>query len=144
MNEITGLPTAVIAKLIFQKPLIIHARTLNYKNNKSLVSKLYLKMLSKFADKILAIDKDVFNTIHIRKKTLVLRNILDLNFNFKKRKISNNEILNVGYIGTSLKYKELILIRATEELILKGYKKRLILAGSPIKRGFFLEKYLIF
>ena len=141
MNEITGLPTAIIAKLIFQKPLIIHARTLNYKNNKSLVSKLYLKMLSKFADKILAIDKDVFNTIHIRKKTLVLRNILDLNFNFKKRKISKNEILNVGYIGTFLKYKGVeILIRATEELILRGYKIRLILAGSPIKRGFFLDR----
>ena len=37
-----------------------------------------------------------------------------------------------------LKYKGVeILIRATEELILKGYKIRLILAGSSIKRRFF-------
>ena len=45
LNEITGLPSALIAKLIFRKPLIVHVRSLNYRNNKSLKSNLHLKIL---------------------------------------------------------------------------------------------------
>ena len=68
LNEITGLPTALFAKLLFKKPLIVHVRSLNYKRNYSKFSKFYLKVLDKFADKILVIDKDVLETINIKKK----------------------------------------------------------------------------
>ena len=142
LNEITGLPSALIAKLIFRKPLIVHVRSSNYRNNKSLKSNLHLKILKKFADIILAIDQDVLKTINIKNKTIILRNILDLKVKNKKTKNLTKE-LRVGYIGTFLKYKGIeILIKATEELILKGYKIKLIFAGKFLDRSFLLKKFL--
>ena len=87
LNEITGLPCALLAKLIFRKPLVVHVRSLNYRNNKSLKSTLHLKILKKFADIILAIDQEVFKTVNIKNKTILLRNILDLEMKNKKKKI---------------------------------------------------------
>ncbi len=142
LNEITGLPSALLAKLIFRKPLVVHVRSLNYRNYKSLKSNLHLKILKKFADIILAIDQDVLKTINIKNKTIILRNILDLKVKNKKTKNLTKE-LRVGYIGTFLKYKGIeILIKATEELILKGYKIKLIFAGKFLDRSFLLKKFL--
>ena len=143
LNEFTGLPTAIIAKLIFNKPLIVHVRSLNYKDNKSVVSNLYLKILQKFADKIIAIDKDVLETVNIKNKSIILRNILDIKYNhFKKFKKKKN-ILKIGYIGTLVKYKGIeVLIKAVKELILKGYRIELTIAGSFIKRNFFIKKII--
>lgn len=147
LNEITGLPTALFAKLLFKKPLIVHVRSLNYKRNYSKFSKFYLKVLDKFADKILVIDKDVLETINIKKKTIILRNIIDLKQHvFLKRSFKKKNNLRIGYIGTFLKYKGVeVLINATENLVKNGYKIELVLAGSIIKRNIILKKiYQIF
>jgi len=58
LNEITGLPTAIFAKLLFKKPLIVHVRSLNYKRNNKF-SKFYLKAINKLEEKKLEIYKDV-------------------------------------------------------------------------------------
>ncbi len=142
LNEITGLPSAVLAKLIFRKPLIVHVRSLNYRNNKSLKSNLHLKILKKFANIILAIDQEVFKTVNIKNKTTLLRNILDLKRKNKKNKKINKE-LKIGYIGTYLKYKGIEnLIEAVEELILKDYKIKLIFAGKFLDRSFLMKNLL--
>ena len=65
LNEITGLPSALFAKYLFKKPLVVHVRSLN--NNKNKLSKLYLKIVEKYVDKILAIDNDVLDTINLKK-----------------------------------------------------------------------------
>ena len=142
LNEITGLPSAVLAKLIFRKPLIVHVRSLNYRNNKSLKSNLHLKILKKFANIILAIDQEVFKTVNIKNKTTLLRNILDLKRKNKKNKKINKE-LKIGYIGTYLKYKGIEnLIEAVEELILKDYKIKLIFAGKFLDRSLLMKNLL--
>ena len=142
LNEITGLPSAVLAKLIFRKPLIVHVRSLNYRNNKSLKSNLHLKILKKFANIILAIDQEVFKTVNIKNKTTLLRNILDLERKNKKNKKINKE-LKIGYIGTYLKYKGIEnLIEAVEELILKDYKIKLIFAGKFLDRSLLMKNLL--
>lgn len=142
LNEVTGLPSAVLAKLIFRKPLIVHVRSLNYRNNKSLKSNLHLKILKKFANIILAIDQEVFKTVNIKNKTTLLRNILDLKRKNKKNKKINKE-LKIGYIGTYLKYKGIEnLIEAVEELILKDYKIKLIFAGKFLDRSFLIKNLL--
>ena len=112
----------LLAKLIFRKPLVVHVRSLNYRNNKSLKSTFTFKNTKKFADIILAIDQE---TVNIKNKTILLRNILDLEMKNKK-KLSKE--LKIGYIGSYLKYKGIEnLIEAVEELILKDYKIKLIL-----------------
>ena len=127
--------------MIFRKPLVVHVRSLNYRNNKSLKSNLHFKILKKFADKILAIDQDVLKTVNIKNKTIILRNILDLKVKNKKKKFTKE--LRIGYIGSYLKYKGIEnLIKAAEELILKGYKIKLIFAGKFLDRSFLLKKLL--
>lgn len=142
LNEITGLPTAIFAKYIFKKPLIVHVRSLNNNKKNSKFSKLYLKIVEKFADKILAIDSDVLHTINIKKKSTILRNVFNLKkkINLKKG-VKIKESLRIGYIGTFLKYKGVeVLINATDVLFKKDFKIELVLAGTTIKRNFFLKK----
>lgn len=141
LNEITGLPTAIIAKLIFKKPLIVHVRSLNYKNKKKFISKLHFNLLNKFSDKILAIDKNVLKTVLIKNKSVVLRNILDFKMQSFKKVSKNKKFLTIGYIGSYLKYKGLgNLIIAVQNLVDKGIELKLVTAGSIIKRNFVFEK----
>jgi glycosyltransferase involved in cell wall biosynthesis len=140
LNEITGLPTAIIAKLLFKKSLIVHVRSSNYRNKKNLISNLHFFLLNKFADKILAIDNDILKTVYIKKKSIILRNILD----FKKQKFNkknrNNKLIKIGYIGSYLKYKGLEnLITAIQHLVHRGFHLELVVAGSIIKRNFLLK-----
>ncbi len=140
LNEITGLPTAIIAKLIFKKPLIVHVRSLNYRNRKKIISNLHLNILNKFADKILAIDNDVLRTVFIKKKSIVLRNILDLKMHPFKRGNKKKKSLTIGYIGSYLKYKGLgNLVTAIEQLVYDGIELKLVVAGSIIKRNIISE-----
>jgi len=139
LNEITGIPTAIIAKFIFDKPLIVHVRSLN-NLKKKLTSKIFLKILYRFADKILVIDKEVLKTLKSKKKCTIVRNILDIKIKNSKLNL-NSEYLYVGYIGTFLKYKGVEkLIEAVEDLVRKNYKIKLILAGSILKRNTFFSK----
>lgn len=142
LNEITGLPTAILAKYLFKKPLIVHVRSLNNNKKNSKFSKLYFKIVEKFADKILAIDNDVLGTINIKKKSTILRNIFNLEKKINLRKnVRKTQKLRIGYIGTFLKYKGVeVLINATDKLFKKGYKIELVLAGATIERNFFLKK----
>jgi glycosyltransferase involved in cell wall biosynthesis len=141
LNEITGLPTAIIAKLIFKKPLIVHVRSLNYKNRKKIISNLHFNLLDKFADKILAIDNDVLKTVFIKNKSIVLRNILDFRMQPFKKDNKKKKTLTIGYIGSYLKYKGLgNLIFAVQQLVDRGTELKLVVAGSIIKRNFITRK----
>lgn len=140
LNEITGLPTAIIAKILFKVPLIVHVRSLNNLKKKKIISKLFLKVLYKFADKVLAIDREVLNTIKYKKKCIIIRNILDIKIKYSKVNLKS-KYLYVGYIGSFFKYKGVEkLIFAVENLVKENYKIKLVLAGSILKRNFILGK----
>ena len=137
-NEITLFPTIFICKLFFNVPYILHCRTLFKKNN--YIGKKIGQSLKKNIFQIIAIDKDVKNSLPNYLNIKVIRNIYIEEVKIKYK--SKNKTLNIGYLGTFLKYKGIEdLITITNKLILKGYNIKLHLAGNFIKSNFIFDLF---
>lgn len=132
-NEITLFPTIYVCKLFFNVPFILHCRTLFKKNN--YIGKKICQFLKRNIFQIIAIDTDVKNSLPNSLNVKIVRNIY---LHRPKIKIkSNNKILNIGYLGSFLKYKGIEdLITVTNKLISKDYNIKLHLAGNFIKSNF--------
>ena len=136
-NEITLIPTIYLFKKFFNVPFVLHCRILFKKEN--YFGKKIIKFVKKNISKVIVIDSDVKNSFPKSFKSKIIRNI------FIKEKFlvtkKNNEYLNLGYLGSFLKYKGLEdLIEVVNNLTKKNYKIRLILAGNFIKKNFIIEK----
>lgn len=136
-NEITLIPTIYLFKKFFDVPFVLHCRILFKKEN--YFGKKIIKFVKKNISKVIVIDSDVKNSFPKSFKSKIIRNI------FIKKKFlvtkKNNEYLNLGYLGSFLKYKGLEdLIEVVNNLTKKNYKIRLILAGNFIKKNFIIEK----
>ncbi len=130
-NEITLVPTIFIFKFFFNVPFILHCRILFKKNN--YIGKKICRYLKKNIFEIIAIDNDVKKSLPHYLNVKVVRNIL---YNFKKRKKKKyfqNGYINLGYIGSYLKYKGLEdLVKVFNKLKKEKKKIRLYLAGNFI------------
>ena len=108
-------------------------RTVFKKDN--LFGKLILNYVKKVVKKIIVIDDNVKDSLPKNLKITIVRNIL----NIKKTKIKNfslrKKFLNLGYIGSYLKYKGVQdLIIATYNLSKRGYNIKLFLAGDILRK----------
>ena len=59
VNEITGLPAIVFAKLIFRKPLVLHVRSVQQTNKAQSRSRMIRAIVRRFCDSVVAIDDTV-------------------------------------------------------------------------------------
>ena len=129
-NEITLIPTIYIFKFFFNVPFILHCRILFKKNN--FFGKKIFKFLKNNIFRIIAIDNDVKKSFPDYLNVDVVRNI---HTNFKKinsKIFFHNGYLNLGYIGSYLKYKGLRDLILVFNKLKKKKKIRLYLAGNFI------------
>ena len=97
--------------------------------------KLIIKYIKKSVKKIIVIDDNVKKSLPKDLKTTTVRNIFNKDKLKKINSIKDKKYLNIGYIGSYLKYKGVQdLIIATNNLTKKGYKIRLYLAGDYIRK----------
>jgi glycosyltransferase involved in cell wall biosynthesis len=59
VNEITGLPAIVLAKLVFRKPLILHVRSVQQTTNGRWRTGWVRSIVRRFCDRVVAIDETV-------------------------------------------------------------------------------------
>jgi glycosyltransferase involved in cell wall biosynthesis len=59
VNEITGLPAIVFAKLIFRKPLILHVRSVQQTSKAQSRTRMIRFIVRRFCDAVVAIDETV-------------------------------------------------------------------------------------
>jgi len=149
INEITMLLPIILSKLIFCKPVVVHCRTLQRRDNKFRyhLIKFILKHLSGI---IIAIDSTVKDTLPNDLNVKVIHNGLlpdlniyssgEWNFDFPKRN------LNVGMVGNLLPVKGVYeFIEAAKICIEKGRDINFIIVGdNPYKvrgiKGMLLRK----
>ncbi len=137
-NEITLIPTIFLFKFFFKVPFILHCRTLY--NNYNLFSKTINNFLSKNISTIVAIDNEIKSSLNKGLPVIVIRNIINLKGKNKKN-YTTSEYLNIGFLGSFLKFKGLEdLIKVCNNLSSRGIKIKLILAGSYITNQNFLFK----
>lgn len=130
-NEITLIPTIFIFKFFFSVPFILHCRILFKKNN--YFGKKICNFLKENILEIIAIDNDVKKSFPKYLKVKVVRNFLFNLIKTKKKVYFRDGYLNLGYIGSYLKYKGLEdLILVFNKLNKKKKKIRLYLAGNFI------------
>lgn len=63
VNEVTALLPIILAKILFNKPVIVHVRSLQQTNKAHFRIRLIQFVLMHFADKVIAIDETVKNSL---------------------------------------------------------------------------------
>ncbi len=141
-NEITLIPTIFIFKFFFKVPFVLHCRIL-FKNDNFFGKKIinYLKIN---VNQIIAIDNDVKKSLTKKLKVSVIRNILAKVPKKYLKKKENKKYINIGYMGSFLKYKGLEdLIKVIETMVSENYNIKLYLAGSFINNNFLFNFFNI-
>jgi glycosyltransferase involved in cell wall biosynthesis len=107
INEITCILPLIIAKKYFKKPVVIHARAVFNNDPAKWRTRFIKKLFNKYADRIVAIDQTIANTIQLPEKLFVVHNsfgydsLVSKSMDGFSRKLSQlpRRRLNIGYIG---------------------------------------------
>ena len=152
INEITMVLPIVLSKLIFNKPIVVHCRSMQRKK-KNYRFRLINFILKQFADIIVAIDLNVKDTIPINLDVKVIHNGFltnsstnsnyknnNWNFSFPKRNITVGMVCNL--IPAKGCYE---FINAAKLCIEKGYNINFVIVGDNSRKtegilGTFLKK----
>lgn len=128
VNEVSLLPAIILAKLILKKPLVVHARVVLHPHG--FRYQLFKKVLKKYSDHVITIDKSVFNAIPKVVPTTIIHNGLQIP---KESKIEakRDTVLIVGMVGGLIHMKGILeLIEAANILKRKNYQLKFILVGE--------------
>jgi glycosyltransferase involved in cell wall biosynthesis len=104
VNEITLLPTAILARWIFKLPMVFHVRSVQYPDQTSWRARKVFKLLNKLASTVICIDETVRASVPGRLKTTVIHNGISIDSNLAKPQ-TGKQIVNVGMAGVLLRSK---------------------------------------
>lgn len=144
-NEITLLPTAILAKRAWKIPLVIHARSLQAEQLTPRRTKWFTQALARHADAIVAIDQSVARTLDPKLDVDVVYNCMavpqDVNM-----VAQHDRPLIFGIIGSLAESKGVLeMVQACILLKQRGIAFRLLVAGENVRdlrgiKGRLLEK----
>ncbi|QTR51694.1 glycosyltransferase family 4 protein [Candidatus Thiothrix anitrata] len=148
INEITLIIPALLAKIIFNKPIILHVRSLQNNNEKSIRTKFVNHHLKKF-NNVLAIDENVRSTLPKADNILTVHNSYSISERKEDKRLqatltnikeTKKHSLVVGFVGNLLQQKGIInlleaanLVKDNQQIIF------LILGGEPPKKPFYIS-----
>ena len=147
VNEITNLFPIIIAKLIFQKPVIVHCRSVQQRRFVKYRYRIIEHLLNKFADRFIAIDHTVKDSLPDSLDITVIHNGLntpgqDNSENHsqpgKEEPLKKNtqDTIHIAMVGNLLKFKGVYdFMLAAEICIQKNYQILFYFVGAvPPKR----------
>lgn len=73
-NEITEILPAILAKMIYRVPLVIHVRSVQRKTGRSWRTRIINRLLARYADRIIAIDEHVRSSLPADLPVTVIHN----------------------------------------------------------------------
>jgi glycosyltransferase involved in cell wall biosynthesis len=138
INEITLLLPIILAKKMFKKPVVVHARVVFRNDPKKRRTAFVLNVLNKYADHVIAIDENVADSLAVRNMS-VIHNTFSRNSFFStgsdslSEKIGkiNRGKLNIGFIGAIHPTKGIFeLIEAVRMCRSEKMDVRLLIVGS--------------
>lgn len=142
VNEITAVIAAVMMKALFQKPLVVHVRSVQQTTGIPLRRRLLEFLLRRYADAVVAIDTTVRESLPANMSIDVVHNsytpyaayeipraVADLRNRFHK------DSLRVGMIGNLLAMKGVYeFLEAARLCVASGVNVDFILVGSSPRR----------
>lgn len=132
-NEITLLPTAILAKYTLKIPLVIHARSLQAEQLTPWRTKWFTWALGRYADAIVAIDQSVARTLDPKLDVDVVYNCMAV-----PQKVNivalHDRPLTFGIIGSLAESKGVLeMVQACILLKQRGIAFRLLIAGENVR-----------
>ncbi|WP_229007165.1 glycosyltransferase family 4 protein [Methylophilus sp. Leaf408] len=104
VNEITLLPTAILARWIFKLPMVFHVRSVQHPDQTSWRTRQVFKLLNKLASTVICIDETVRASVPGWLKTTVIHNGISIESNLAEPQTST-QVVNVGMAGVLLRSK---------------------------------------
>jgi glycosyltransferase involved in cell wall biosynthesis len=149
VNEITDIIPAIFAKYLFNAPLIVHVRSLQRIDKRSLRSRWLNSQLAKVGG-IIAIDNNVKATLPSNLKVSVINNSFSIYHEEreqtleKKLKNLNPSTLKVGFVG-NLHYMKGIfeILEAISILRKREIEIECIIAGGETRSDSKILKYIL-
>lgn len=130
-NEITLLPVAILAKKIFKCPLVVHVRSLQRGHSKDLRSRTLFKLLKKYADSVIAIDKTVRASLPDDISVNVVHNGINLTETPCYERTAPLEVLRIGIVGMLIPIKGIYeFLNAAKILIERGLIAEFVVVGE--------------
>lgn len=144
VNEITLMPTALLAKWLFKLPMIIHIRSVQHPNQQGIRSRIVFKLMRKIADTVICIDETVKVSVPPCIKTSVIHNSISLDANFHVN-TSKNSTVKIGMAGVLLRAKGVYeLLEAANILVNQKQRNvRFIIAGENARHIKGLKQWLL-
>lgn len=143
VNEYMPILSIYLAKKLFKKPVVVHARSVQENSKTPKIIKFYKAFMEKYVDQVIAIDKDVFNSLPSKKNVSIIHNGLIVK-NLETKKVKNKKF-RVAIIGNLLKYKGVFeFIEAAKILQDKNYDIDFYFVGANIRKDTLKNKILYF
>ncbi len=144
VNEITLLPTAILAKWIFRLPMVFHVRSVQHPEQKTWRSRQAFKRLDRLASSVVCIDETVRASVPSWLKTTVIHNGISIDMDYTKSQ-ANADVVNVGMAGVLLRSKGVYeLLQAADILINERQRKvHFTIAGENARDTTGLKQWLL-
>ena len=142
INEITNLFPIIMAKKIFKKPVVVHCRSVQQKRYGKIRYRIIENILNRFADRFIAIDHTVKDTLPASFQIDVVHNGLNVSSHNSDEKKGEQEIssrkekksntsLNIAMVGNLLSFKGVYeFVRGAEICIKKKLNITFIFVGA--------------
>ena len=105
-NEITLLPIAILAKKLFNCPLVVHIRSVQRGNSQDIRSRVLFHLLKKHANSVIVIDETVKDSLPKHINVKVIHNGINLPERFEpvnQKRLP--DVIQIGIVGTLLRLK---------------------------------------
>jgi glycosyltransferase involved in cell wall biosynthesis len=150
-NELTTIPSAIIAKLFFRVPLVMHVRSLQRPMDIGVRGKLLRKLIERYVDQLVAIDCTVRASLPIDFPIQIVRNgftspALPLRTDVQNvgKLFTKDRPLRVGCVGGLLKLKGVYdFVEAARICNQIGLAVEFILVGENPRELHGIKGYLI-
>jgi glycosyltransferase involved in cell wall biosynthesis len=139
INEITCILPLILAKKVFRKPIILHARAVFNNDPNKWRTRMLTRIFQKYPSRIIAIDQTIAASIPVKDKLSIVHNSFSFEslFNTGANKFAETlskipkRRINIGYIGAIHRNKGVFdLLVAMKMCRDNGLDVSLIIAGN--------------
>lgn len=145
INDYHLIFALVICKAVFKKPVVLHARAIQQNRYGKLRKKLFVFLVDNFADKVIAIDQNVYETLPSKKNTTIVHNGFIIN-NGEVADVKlpdwpdkGEGVLNIGFVGNMIEYKGIYeFVKAAKTCMDAKIQANFIIIGPKVSlhKGF--------
>lgn len=145
VNEITLLPSALLAKCLFKLPMVFHIRSVQYPDQASWRSRCVFKLLDKMACAVICIDETVRASVPSYIQTTVIHNSIYLDQKVMRKNLSEDNIPSFGMAGVLLRAKGVFEFLEAARIVVKERKVnvRFIIAGENARQTAGVKRWLL-